>query len=437
MKHLMILAIFCLLPSVTRAEETPPILSLEEAQKIALQHYPQILAAEATSKAAGEEVDVTRSNYLPQITGNAVRAFAGQGTRISAPGGLNNPSVIDRGSAGVGVSQLITDFGHTSDLIASSKLELQAQKERSNLTHETVLLDVTRAYFNVLRAESVLRVAQATLKTRKTLLDQIASLRDAKMKSDLDLSIAKQVVGEANLLLLKAKSGVDDAQATLAEAMGYSEPKHFVLADNAKVTPPPADVDTLTQQALDHNPELATLKAEHDAARKRADAETEAQYPTVSALGYAGSTPISEDDQPISSHSLAGGINVSIPFYTGGRLSAQEHEAAFKADAIEQDMITLKNQLLRDIRIVFGNTQTAYQNIEVTQALAKNAAEALDLTQERYKIGKSSIVDLSQAQLAETSAKIEGANAAYEYLIQRALLDYKIGNTTHSQLAAE
>ncbi|MDE3037593.1 MAG: TolC family protein, partial [Pseudomonadota bacterium] len=125
---------------------------------------------------------------------------------------------------------------------------------------------------------------------------------------------------------------------------------------------------------------------------------------------------------------LAGGINISVPFYTGGRISAQEKEASYKADVAEQDLATLKNQLLRDIRIAFDNVQTAYQNISVTTQLTKDAGEALDLTQERYTIGKSSIVDLSQAQLAKTQAEIENANAAYEYLIQLALLDYKIGN---------
>lgn len=412
-------------------------LTLVQAQAIALQNYPQIIAAEAATKAAKQEVKISRSYYLPQVTGNAIRAFAGQNTRIGAPEGLNNPTVIDRGSAGIGVSQLITDFGHTSDLIESSKLELEAQKARGNLTKETVLLDATRAYYNLLRAEELLCVAESTVKTRHTFLDQITSLRNAKLKSNLDVSIANQVQGEANLLLLKARSGVDDAQATLAEALGYSEPRTFTLAKDNKVTPPPSDMESLVNQAMVHNPELAALKAQRDAAKKRAEAESEAQYPTISALGYAGDTPISETDQPIRSRALVGGVNISIPFYTGGRLSAQEHEATDRAHIAEQDMITLKNQLLRDIRIAYGNTQTAYQNITVTQELVKNSNEALDLTQERYQIGSSSIVDLSQAELAQTQAQIEGANATYEYLINRAVLDYKIGHGILTKISAQ
>jgi len=84
--------------------------------------------------------------------------------------------------------------------------------------------------------------------------------------------------------------------------------------------------------------------------------------------------------------------------------------------------------LQRDVRIAFDNVQTAYKNIEVTRQLLKSTHESLQLTQTRYQLGRSSIVDLNEAQLADTQAAITEANADYEYLIQRAVLDYKVGN---------
>jgi outer membrane protein len=57
----------------------------------------------------------------------------------------------------------------------------------------------------------------------------------------------------------------------------------------------------------------------------------------------------------------------------------------------------------------------------------RNAAEAYDLAAARYKIGSSSIVELSQAQLSLTSAQIASSNARYEVLIQQAGLDYETG----------
>jgi outer membrane protein len=82
------------------------------------------------------------------------------------------------------------------------------------------------------------------------------------------------------------------------------------------------------------------------------------------------------------------------------------------------------------VRLALLNTNTAYQRLELTAELLSQAAQALELAQARYNLGLGSIVELSQAQLNNTSAQIEQSSAKYEYQIQRAVLDYEIG-TVH------
>ncbi|MDR3560871.1 MAG: TolC family protein, partial [Negativicutes bacterium] len=228
-----------LLSIPARAEDAPvQSLTLAEAQHMALANHPQIKASDYEASAAEEEITATRSGYFPQISGNAIRAFADDGTRLAATGGLNNPTVIDRGSVGVGVSQLITDFGRTNAMVDATKAAFEAQKQRAEYSRSAVLLNVTRAYYDALRAQALIKVAQDTLKTRKTLLDQMTQLRDVKLRSDLDLSIASQGMDDANLLMLKAENNRNDAMAELSEALGYSETHIFSLADNNQATPP-------------------------------------------------------------------------------------------------------------------------------------------------------------------------------------------------------
>jgi outer membrane protein len=431
----LVMVIFTMLYSRTsfaadswEGSSIPQKLTLEEACRAALQNHPQVLSAEFTTKAAEENIDDVRSAYLPQITGDAVRTFDDRGTVIAASGGLTSSSVIERGSVGLGLSQLITDFGRTNNLIASSRLELESQKDRTAFVRETVLLNVISAYYDLLRSQSLLQVAEDALKTRSTLFDQVSELRKAKMKSDLDVSIGESAVADANLLLLKARSAVDDAQATLSEAMGLSEPKYFSLVDHVNIVPPSDSIGILISSALEQNPEIAQLKAESGALKKNVAAARDAKYPTVSAIGLAGGSPYRVDDQSIAHHYEAGGLLVSIPFFTGGRITAEEKEAEYKALAAEQDLKVKMNELQRDVRIAFDNVQTAYKNIEVTKQLLKSTHESLQLTQARYQLGRSSIVDLNEAQLADTQAAITEANADYEYLIQRAVLDYRVGN---------
>ena len=101
-------------------------LSLAEAHQIALDNHPQIAAANYRALAAQEVTREARAGFLPQVNlyGSAVDA-ASQNTRIMA-GGLNNPSVFNRTAGGFALTQLITDFGRTSNLTASSKFQAQA-----------------------------------------------------------------------------------------------------------------------------------------------------------------------------------------------------------------------------------------------------------------------------------------------------------------------
>jgi outer membrane protein len=87
----------------------------------------------------------------------------------------------------------------------------------------------------------------------------------------------------------------------------------------------------------------------------------------------------------------------------------------------------LEDDIVRDVHIAWLNVNNALEQFQTTQELVRNAAEAYDLAEARYKIGSSSIVELSQAQLSLTSAQIASTNARYDVLIQQANLDYQTG----------
>jgi outer membrane protein len=120
-------------------------LTLAEAHALAVRQHPQVASANYLVLAAEEIVKESRSGYLPQVNlyGTAVGAND-ENTRILA-GGLNNPSVYDRAAGGLQVNQLITDFGRTANLTASSKYQAAAENENLELTREQVLLQVDNA----------------------------------------------------------------------------------------------------------------------------------------------------------------------------------------------------------------------------------------------------------------------------------------------------
>jgi len=82
---------------------------------------------------------------------------------------------------------------------------------------------------------------------------------------------------------------------------------------------------------------------------------------------------------------------------------------------------------VRDVHIAWLNLNNALEELDTTEQLVRNAAEAYDLASARYNIGSSSILELSQSQLSLTSSQIANANARYDVLIQQARLSYEVG----------
>jgi len=188
---------------------------------------------------------------------------------------------------------------------------------------------------------------------------------------------------------------------------------------------PPADPTDLIVQALQTRPDLSSARFSHDAAVRYARAERDLWMPTISAAGAAGLTPAYEI--PLTDRYAAAGINVNIPIFNGFLFSARHQEASLRAQAADQGMRDLADRIGRDVRIAWLDAGTAYQRLAVTAQFLHQATLALDLAQGRYKLGLSSIVELSQAQLNLTQAQIADTSAKYDFQIQSAVLAYQIG----------
>ena len=213
-----------------------PLLTLADAQALALKYHPQIAHADYLALAAQEVVTETRAGFFPTVNlyGTAAGANS-EDTRIMA-GFLNNPSVFDRAAGGLQLNQLITDFGRTYNLTASSKLQAQAANQNANTTREQVLLQADTAYYGALGAQAVLHVTQQTLTTRQLLLDQVVALATNKLRSQLDVSFAQVQVQQAQLLVERSQNDADAAMASLSTALGYREFHQFELEDEPPAT---------------------------------------------------------------------------------------------------------------------------------------------------------------------------------------------------------
>jgi outer membrane protein len=421
-------------------KQTPPLISPDtptvsitrsDAERLALKNNPRITASQLLALAAGQVTRETRSAALPQLTGYLTGEGAENASRIGAGAGLTSSRLYSHFGAGGTLSQLITDFGHTHFLVATNKLQQQAQNQTTLATQQDVLLATDQAFYRLLDAQSLLDVARATVSARGDVQNLTSALTRSALKSTLDLNIASADLSQSQLLKLDAENAVASASAILAALLASPpETLYKAVEDPDQAAPPPPETSStavITAAAETERPDLKSLKLNAESFQKLAKAQFLQHLPNITAQGTGGVTPAGPAGVYSPDWYAAGGVNLILPAFTGFRITAQTQEARLRAKATEQQARELTDNIARDVRVAILNAQTAFRRIAVADEFRHQTAQALALAQTRYKLGLSSIVELSQAQLQSTQAAVAAVNARYDYLLALRTLDYARG----------
>lgn len=412
----------------TTSDQSPRLTQFD-AEKLAIKNNPRVSVARLLALAQHQIVRETRSAELPTATASITAEDAEDASRISA-GSLTASRIFEHAAAGGGFTQLLTDFGRTGNLVASSKLQEKAQNASALATTEDIVLATDQTFFNALQAQALLKVAQQNVNTRQTTETQVSELTKNKLKSTLDLSFADVNLSQAKLLLLDAQSNVDSSMAALDAILGLDHQVSYGLVDSEKTLPaPPTDADQLLQLAFHQRPDLQALTYSQQAAVKFSHAQRDQMLPSISAAGTVGSVPIRPAAYYLTNWWGGIGVNMNIPVFNGFLYSAQAKEASIRAEAASEQSRDLRDTIVRDVRTAWLAANTAFQRVTVSDELLREANLALSLAQTRYQLGLSSIVELSQAQFQQTDAAIGNTDAQYQYRLALATLNYQTGAT--------
>lgn len=426
------------LAAASAAAGADEAITLAQARQLALENSAALRADSESVGAAGSVVAEARAGYLPALSANVTAAGAkAYGSRNdSVPGStlqpriaagmVNAPTVLDRAAAGVTVSQLVTDFGRTDNLVESAKASLGAARNGYEDRRQALLLEVTAEFYRVLEAQATLQVARMTVDERSLLDQQIGLLQKNKLKSELDAQFASVNLQQAQLLVLEAENEVDASRAALAAVIGMDDAHRYQPVDDGGEAPPPApQAEGLIADALASRPLIKSLQDRLVAAQKQARAQRALAFPVLSLVGAAGTAPYGDDR--LAENYAAGGVNLSIPIFQGGRLDAQYQEAVFHARQAQDDLDAAEVAVGRDVRVAWLAAVADFRSVAVAGKLRAAADQALNLAESRYRLGISSIVELNNAQLDAVNAEIGAIRARYEYRIAQARLAFETG----------
>lgn len=404
-----------------------PRLTRSQAEQMAIKNNPSVSIAKLLALAQHQVYRETRAAELPTAQAAVTAVEAEDASRISA-GSLTASRLFEHAGVGGGFSQLLTDFGRTRNLVASSILQEKAQKANAVATQYDIELATDQAFFNALEAQQTLKVAQQNVTMRQTMQSQISQMTMNKLKSTLDLSFANVNLSQGKLLALDAQNNVDSTMAALDAVLGLDHQVTFDLIDDGPgIQLPPPDVDQLIQEGLKQRPDLQATQFREQAEVKFSHAQRDQLLPTIVASGTVGTVPIRPAQYYTTNWWGGIGMNIGLPVFNGFLYTAQAKEASLRAQVASEQTRDLRDRIVRDVRTAWLVANTSYQRVGVTAELLQEANLGLTLAQTRYQMGLSSIAELSQAEYQQTDAAIGNANAQYQYRMALATLNYQMG----------
>lgn len=421
-------------PSLARAEGAR-VVTLVEVERAA-QRQPQMLVARAATNTARGQADQARAPLLPQITATAQYTretgnYASSpiqrnpGT-ASATSGTSLTTSFDYWQFDVAATQLLYDFGQTSQRYESAEKTVAAQTFAEQTTRLQVTLGVRRAYFSARAMKELVGVADETLRDQNRHLAQVQGFVQAGTQPPIALAQQKAAVASAQVLLITAQNNYETAKALLNQAAGLSQDTDYDVADEtlAPIGDEDQPLQALAASGLAARPEMAMLDEQREAQEATLHAAEGGYGPTLSAEAGASEIGMAIGDLVPNWY---GGLVANVPIFQGGLTKAQVHTAEAGLESVRAQRSVEELQVRLDVDAARLAVRAAKATIPAADEGATSAHEQLRLAEQRYATGVGSIIELNDAQVAYTSAAAQAVQARYGLASARAQLVAALG----------
>src|SRR6266567_3717701 len=410
-------------PSGIRAFPSPDELKgkeleLEEAIKIALDNQPLILARIGDYQASIQSIYIALAPQLPQLSGQW-NGFE-QKTVSSGPSPSGQFAPLST-TATVTASQLLWDFGKTLAATAAAKAGAKSSAEDVEIQKDESVRLVKTGYFNLILNERLVEVNQAALERALVNLRSAKGFFDVGTQPKSAVTRAEVDVATAQVNLIGALNAVVISRTTLNTLMGIPVNTPTRVRDILAYQHVDFDPKTLLPEAFARRPEYRQIKARLEQSEQLVKQQFRNFFPSITASGTYGSTRA--DMNEFYNY----GVQLNWTIFDGGGKIALYKQAQAQRDAAQARVRDTELTIWQQVEQAYN---TAIQSEEAIGAATKgveSADENFRLSQGRFDAGVANIIELTDAQLALTTAQATLVQALANYRIAIAQLERFLG----------
>lgn len=411
-------------------------LTLEQALEIALSENPTI-------KIADQEIEIKRyakqgtyAKLYPQIDATATyqRVIEKQTMSMSLGGQTQTIKVGSDNSFNGGVTAAMPVIN--AQLWASLKvsaLDVELAVEKARSSRQDMVEQVTKAYYSALLAKESLAVYKSVYN------NAVENNKNVKMRYDVG-SVSEYDMIRSNVSVQNAEPNVFEAENSvmltlwqLKALLGLDLQMNIDV--DGSLMDYKATMDeaySLSQLDLTQNTTMKQLELQEQMLDKALKITKLANVPTLSvnaaylytALGNDGRFGQKEAWNPYS----YAGVQLNIPIFAGNAKRAATRKARLDLSNLQLQRENVERQLRVAMIQSLNSMQTSVKQFNSADATVAQAQRGYEIAVKRYEIGKGTLVEIDNSQLALTQAELSRNSSIYNFLTSKVALDKILGN---------
>lgn len=452
--------------------ETPVVISLEQALKIALSENIAVKVADKEIERTKYAKKGTYASLFPQIdaTGSYQRTIkkqvmymdfdmssfgggsaAGSGSTGSGTAGTGEGSGTGSGStasssknngglevgrwntwsAGVSASMPVVN-AQLWKSIKISGMDVELAVEKARASRLDMVSQVKNAYYAVLFSKEAFNVYKEVYENAMTNYAETEKKYNVQKATDLDMARAKTNVANAIPNVYKAESSIILALWQLKAVMGIDLEMNIdvegAIEDYSEYMT--SDVTKADSISLDRNSTMKQLEIQANELAQSIKAQQYAYIPTL-ALAFNYSYNAMTNDFNFKEYRWTPysyvGVSLSIPIFSGGKRLNQVRQARNSYEQMRLQMTSTERNLKISIRQSLNTMETNIKSYDAAKDAVASAEKAYSIAEKSYEVGRATLTDLNDAQLALTQARLAESQAVYNFIVAKTQLEQTLG----------
>ena len=317
-----------------------------------------------------------------------------------------------------------------------TKQDILVAQEKARASRLDLINQVSKAFYSALLAQDAYKVMQESYQIAKQNFDVVNAKFEQGRVSEYDKISAEVQMRSMNSSLVSTQTGLTLAQLQLKVLMGVTENVGIVIDDRLenyedRLTLANIEAD---EQDLQNNSAMRQLDLNQQLLERTLKIQRTSFMPTLGFQLTGQYQSLYNDHWRLWDYEYAPSASftlvLSIPIFKATNWTALK-KTKLQISELQDTRVNTRRQLSIATESYSKNMASSIVQVSSNHEAIRQAQKAVKITEKRYEVGRGTILELNQSQVALTQARLTYNQSIYDYLINRADLDYTLGRETY------